>query len=177
MATVAYLRSPASLRHDTGAHPERADRIPAIEAELDDREWEGLQPVDAPAAQEELLLAVHPREHVDAIRSLVERGGGAIDADTIASPGSWEAALHSAGGAAHMVDLLLGERAFPFAFNGTRPPGHHAEPARAMGFCLFNNVAVAARRARDAHGVERVLILDWDVHHGNGTDAIFHADP
>ena len=177
MASVAYLRSPASLRHDTGAHPERADRIPAIEAKLAERDWAGLERIEAPAADEELLLAVHSREHVDSIRAIVERGGGAIDADTVTSPGSWEAALHSAGGAARMVDLLVGERSHAAAFCGLRPPGHHAERARAMGFCLFNNVAVAARRARDAHGIERVLVLDWDVHHGNGTNAIFHEDP
>jgi acetoin utilization deacetylase AcuC-like enzyme len=177
MAPVAYLRSSASLRHDTGAHPERADRIPAIEAELAKRDWAGLERMDAPPADEELLLAVHSREHVDSIRAIVERGGGAIDLDTVTSPGSWEAALHSAGGAARMVDLLVGERSHEAAFCGLRPPGHHAERARAMGFCLFNNVAVAARRARDAHGIERVLVLDWDVHHGNGTNAIFHEDP
>jgi acetoin utilization deacetylase AcuC-like enzyme len=177
MAPVAYLRSPASLRHDTSEHPERAERILAIEAELADREWAGLERLEAPAADEELLLAVHSREHVDAIRAIVERGGGAIDADTVTSPGSWEAALHSAGGAARMVDLLVGERSHEAAFCGLRPPGHHAERARAMGFCLFNNVSVAARHARDAHGIERVLVLDWDVHHGNGTNAIFHDDP
>ncbi len=177
MASVAYLRSPASLRHDTGAHPERADRIPAIEAELAERDWAGLERIDAPAADEELILAVHSRAHLDAIRAIVERGGGALDADTVTSPGSWEAARHSAGGAALMVDLLVGERSHAAAFCGLRPPGHHAERARAMGFCLFNNVAVAARRARDAHGIERVLVLDWDVHHGNGTNAIFHEDP
>jgi acetoin utilization deacetylase AcuC-like enzyme len=177
MPSVAYLRSSASLLHDTGANPERADRIPAIEAELAERDWVGLERVDAPAADEDVLLAVHSREHVDAIRALVERGGGTIDVDTVASPGSWEAALHASGGAAGMVDLLVGERSYEGAFCGLRPPGHHAERARAMGFCLFNNVAVAARRARDAHGVERVLVLDWDVHHGNGTNAIFHEDP
>jgi acetoin utilization deacetylase AcuC-like enzyme len=177
MAPVAYLRSPTSLRHDTGAHPERADRIPAIEAELAERDWAGLERIEAPAAGEELLLAVHSREHLDAIRAIVERGGGAIDLDTVTSPGSWEAAMHSAGGAARMVDLLVGERSHEAGFCGLRPPGHHAERARAMGFCLFNNVSVAARRARDAHGVERVLVLDWDVHHGNGTNAIFHEDP
>jgi acetoin utilization deacetylase AcuC-like enzyme len=177
MASVAYLRSPASLRHDTGAHPERADRIPAIEAALAERDWAGLERIEAPAADEELILAVHSREHLDAIRAIAERGGGAIDADTVTSPGSWDAALHSAGGAARMVDLLVGDRSHAAAFCGLRPPGHHAERARAMGFCLFNNVAVAARRARDAHGIERVLVLDWDVHHGNGTNAIFHEDP
>jgi acetoin utilization deacetylase AcuC-like enzyme len=177
MGAVAYLRHPSSLRHDTGAHPERIQRITAIEAALAERDWAGLERVEAPAASEEVLLAVHPRAHLDAIRALAEGGGGAIDLDTVTSPGSWEAALHAAGGAAHMVDLLLGERSFGTAFCGLRPPGHHAEPARAMGFCLLNNVAVAARRARDTHGAQRVLIVDWDVHHGNGTQAVFESDP
>jgi acetoin utilization deacetylase AcuC-like enzyme len=177
MGTVAYLRHPASLCHDTGAHPERIDRIPAIEAALAERGWAGLERVEAPAAPEEALLAVHPASHLERIRALAERGGGAIDMDTIVSHGSWDAALHAAGGAAHMADLLVGERSFAAAFCGLRPPGHHAERARAMGFCLLNNVAVAARRARDAHGVQRVLIVDWDVHHGNGTQEVFEADP
>jgi acetoin utilization deacetylase AcuC-like enzyme len=177
MGAVAYLRHPSSLRHDTGAHPERIQRIVAIEAALDERDWAGLERIEAPAASDETLLAVHPRSHLDAIRALAERGGGAIDLDTVTSAGSWEAALHAAGGAAHMVDLLLGERSHDSAFCGLRPPGHHAEPARAMGFCLLNNVAVAARRARDAHGAQRVLVVDWDVHHGNGTQAVFESDP
>jgi acetoin utilization deacetylase AcuC-like enzyme len=177
MAPVAYLRSPASLLHDTGAHPERIDRIPAIESELSDRGWPGLEVMEAPAAEEDLLLSVHSREHVSAIRAQIERGGGQIDMDTVTSPGSWEAALHSAGGAARMADLLVGERSHGAAFCGLRPPGHHAERERAMGFCLFGNAAIAAQRARDAHGIERVLVLDWDVHHGNGTNDIFHADP
>jgi acetoin utilization deacetylase AcuC-like enzyme len=177
MAPVAYLRSQASLLHDTGAHPERIARIPAIEAELAERGWAGLERMEAPAADEALLLTVHSPEHVAAIRSIVERGGGAIDMDTVTSPGSWEAALHSAGGAVRMADLLVGERSHAAAFCGLRPPGHHAEPDRAMGFCLFANVAIAARRAQQAHGVERVLVLDWDVHHGNGTNDIFHEDP
>ena len=98
--------------------------------------------------------------------------------DTLASEGSWEAALHSAGGAAAAVDRLLdGDDRPAFAFCGLRPPGHHAERQAAMGFCLFNNVAVAATQAIEAHGIERVLVLDWDVHHGNGTEAIFYESP
>ena len=175
MVAVPYLRHASSVRHDTGDHPENAARIPAIERELADRGWRGLERVEAPAVEMAALLAVHPREHVEAIEGLCARGGGFIDADTLTGPDSYEAALHAAGGAAHMVDLLLGGRARA-AFCGLRPPGHHAEAARAMGFCLFNNVAVAARRARDEHGCRRVLVLDWDVHHGNGTNDIFHAD-
>src|SRR5207244_3626237 len=112
----------------------------------------------APAVESATLTAVHDPAHVEAIERLSDRGGGAIDIDTVASAGSFRAALHSAGGAAHMVDLLLGPGGPRAGFCGLRPPGHHAEPARAMGFCLFNNVAVAARRALDAHGRRRVLI-------------------
>jgi len=123
----------------------------------------------------ERVLAVHPRSHVDAVRENSARGA-AFDLDTPTSRGSWEAALHSAGGACSLAEALLGGWA-PWAFSAHRPPGHHAERERAMGFCLFNNVAVAARHALDSLGAERVFVLDWDVHHGNGTNAIFHSSP
>ncbi|MEA2376018.1 MAG: hypothetical protein QOD53_2481 [Thermoleophilaceae bacterium] len=123
----------------------------------------------------EALTAVHPPAYVEGIREVCERGG-AIDPDTVTSPGSWSAALHAAGGACAMVDALLAGEA-PAAFCALRPPGHHAEPERAMGFCLFGNVAVAARHALDSRGLNRVFVLDWDVHHGNGTAAVFHSDP
>jgi acetoin utilization deacetylase AcuC-like enzyme len=129
--------------------------------------------VEAPAAEREQLLRVHEADHVDRIERLAADGGGMIDLDTVASSGSWEAALHSAGGAIHATERLLSDGGF--AFCGLRPPGHHAERERAMGFCLFNNVAVAAAHAIDQCGVERVLVLDWDVHHGNGTEAIFYG--
>ncbi|MDX6697636.1 MAG: hypothetical protein QOE65_1033 [Solirubrobacteraceae bacterium] len=174
MGAVAYLRHPSSLRHDTGPHPERAQRIPAIEAAVD---WSRVERIEAPAAPEEALLAVHPASHLEYVRALAERGGGMVDMDTVVSEGSWDAAVHAAGAAVEMADLLAGSGSFGAAFCGVRPPGHHAERARAMGFCLLNNVAVGARRARDAHGVDRVLILDWDVHHGNGTQEVFEADP
>jgi acetoin utilization deacetylase AcuC-like enzyme len=172
-ATVGlYLSHPSSLEHDTGAHPENSSRIRAIEARLDEAGWPGLSRIEAPAATREQLTRVHTPAHIDAIEELSARGGGMIDVDTIASEGSFEAALHAAGGAVNGVErLLAGEGSF--AFCGLRPPGHHAEASRAMGFCLFNNVAVAARHAIEAGGVERVLVLDWDVHHGNGTEAIF----
>ena len=173
MPPAVLLSHRSSLRHDTGVHPERAERIVAIERELDRRSLPASRSESAPAARE-LLHAVHPPSYVDEIERVVSAGGGALDVDTICSPGSWDAALHAAGGAAGVVDALLAE-GLPFAASLHRPPGHHAEAARAMGFCLFNNVAVAARRARDAFGVERVLVLDWDVHHGNGTNDIFHA--
>jgi acetoin utilization deacetylase AcuC-like enzyme len=174
VGAAAFVHHPSSLQHDTGAHPERAARITAIEAELEARGWPDLERRLAPAAEPELLEAVHPPEHVAAIAALAARGGGAIDIDTVMSAGSYEAALHAAGGAAHLVDLLLAGE-FATGMSALRPPGHHAERARAMGFCLFNNVAVAARHALDAHGLERILVLDWDVHHGNGTADIFEA--
>ena len=170
-----YVRHPSSYEHDTGGHPENARRLVAIEEALLERDWLDLELVEAPAVEREQLLRVHGAAHVDSIEALSESGGGMIDLDTAASAGSWEAALHSAGGAVHAVERLLGEGGF--AFCGLRPPGHHAERDRAMGFCLFNNVAVAAAHALESGGAERVLILDWDVHHGNGTDAIFHASP
>jgi acetoin utilization deacetylase AcuC-like enzyme len=169
-----YLHHPSSLEHDTGGHPERPERILAIERELESRQWLGYERAEAPAVTRAVLEAVHPPDYVDAIAALSERGGGMLDADTVASRGSFEAALHAAGGAVRAVDALLGEEATT-AFCAMRPPGHHAEPARAMGFCLFNNVAIAARHALDGHEAERVLVLDWDVHHGNGTNDIFYT--
>jgi acetoin utilization deacetylase AcuC-like enzyme len=116
---------------------------------------------------------VHPEWYVEGIERLCARGGGHIDADTIVSRRSFEAALHAAGGAVGMVEMLL-EGEARCAFSAHRPPGHHAERSQAMGFCLFNNVAIAAQHALSERGLERVMILDWDVHHGNGTNAIFH---
>ena len=142
---------------------------------MSERDWLGLELVEAPAAGRDQLLRVHGAGHVDSIEELAGRGGGMIDLDTVASAGSWEAALHSAGGAVHAAERLLAEGGF--AFCGLRPPGHHAERDRAMGFCLFNNVAVAAAHAIEAAGLERILVLDWDVHHGNGTEEIFYASP
>ena len=174
MPQPLLLRHPCSLEHDTGPHPERAARIVAIEEALAARDWLGWNVRESPAAAREALEAVHDPLHVDRLERFCARGGGMIDIDTVASAGSWEAALHAAGGAAALADALVGGDAAVGA-SIHRPPGHHADARRAMGFCLFNNVAVAAQRALDAHGLERVLILDWDVHHGNGTNDIFHA--
>ena len=173
MASV-FLSHPSSLEHDTGAHPEQAARITAIERELAARDWLGFERRSSPAVERALLAAVHPEAYIDAIEWASVRGGRALDPDTVISWGSFEAALHAAGGAVRMVELLLdGEAAY--AFSAHRPPGHHATPTRGMGFCLFNNVAVAARFALDRRDLERVMILDWDVHHGNGTNDIFHT--
>jgi len=173
---MLYFSHPACLEHDPGqglpGHPERPERLRAIEAALAERDWLGWERREAPAASEEELTLVHPATHVERIRELCGAGGGAIDADTFAGEASWEAALRSAGGACEMVRTLLSGAA-GVGFSAGRPPGHHAEPERAMGFCLFDNIAVAAALAIAELGVERVLIVDWDVHHGNGTAEIF----
>ena len=141
---------------------------------MERRGWLGYERREAPEVDLTRLQAVHPAAYIDEVRSMSERGGGAFDPDTVASEGSYRAALHAAGGACAMVEALVAGEA-PTGFCGLRPPGHHAEPRVAMGFCLFNNVAVAARHALDVLGLERVLVVDWDVHHGNGTNDIFHA--
>jgi len=173
---MLYFSHPSSLEHDPRqglpGHPEQPERVRAIEAALGERDWLGWERREAPAASEEELMLVHPREHVEAIRGLCRSGGGLIDADTFAGERSYEAALHGAGGACAMTRALLAGEA-EVGFSALRPPGHHAEPARAMGFCLFDSIAVAAALALAELGLERVFILDWDVHHGNGTAEIF----
>ena len=167
-----YLHHPSSLRHDTGPHPENGGRITAIEAALEEAGWPSLRRADPPPAERSWLTRVHSAGHVDAIEQLCAAGGGAIDLDTVVVRESWEAALRAAGAAAEGARALLaGEQ--DFVFCGLRPPGHHAESNRAMGFCLFNNAAIGAAHAIAACDAARVLILDWDVHHGNGTAEIF----
>jgi acetoin utilization deacetylase AcuC-like enzyme len=168
-----WLEHPSSLRHETGGHPERAARLSAVERELSARDWLGFERVVSEPVDRGTLEAVHPATYIESIERICAGGGGYLDLDTVVSADSFGAALHAAGGAVQMVDLLL-DRATPCAFSAHRPPGHHALTSRAMGFCLFNNVAVAARHALDARGLDRVMILDWDVHHGNGTNDIFH---
>jgi acetoin utilization deacetylase AcuC-like enzyme len=169
-----WFSHPSSLEHVIPGHPERRERLIALEAMMDANGWFGWDRVTSPAATRAQITAVHTEAHVDLIESLCAAGGGQIDGDTAVVEASWEAALHAAGGAVAMTDALL-SGATDYGFSAHRPPGHHAEPGRAMGFCLFDSVAVAAAHALSQ--VERVLIFDWDVHHGNGTDAIFHASP
>ena len=175
-AMALFVRHDSSVGHDTGAHPENRRRTPAIEAAMEAAGWPGAERVDATPATPEQIMRVHPQAHLERIEKLSAQGGGAIDLDTVTSAGSYEAALHAAGGAVLAVDRVMGgEEAF--AFCSLRPPGHHAETETPMGFCLFNNAAIAARHALAEHGAERVLILDWDVHPGNGTQEIFYSDP
>jgi acetoin utilization deacetylase AcuC-like enzyme len=177
---MLYFSHPSSLEHDPRqglpGHPEQPARLRAIEAALAERDWLGWEKREAPAASEEELTLVHSREHVERIRGLCRSGGGAIDADTFAGERSYEAALHGAGGACAMARALVAGEA-EVGFSALRPPGHHAEPERAMGFCLFDSVAAAAALAVAELGLERVFILDWDVHHGNGTAEIFRRRP
>jgi acetoin utilization deacetylase AcuC-like enzyme len=138
-------------------------------------DWFGASLLEAPQVDRELLVSIHPERYVTALEELCARGGGFLDADTAAVPATFDAALRAAGGATALVDGLLGGSG-RVGVSALRPPGHHAEPSQAMGFCFFGNAALAARRATGVHGLERVLILDWDVHHGNGTEAIFARD-
>jgi len=175
MSAPVLLHHPSSLEHDTGAHPESARRIVAIERALAQRDWLGFDVRLSDPASRASIEALHPAHHLDRIEALCARGGGMIDVDTVVSPGSCLAAYHAAGGAVQIVDALLGEHGVGVAASLHRPPGHHAEAERAMGFCLLNNVAIAAQHALDEHGAQRVMIFDWDVHHGNGTEALFSA--
>jgi acetoin utilization deacetylase AcuC-like enzyme len=176
MTTLLYTH-PACLEHDPGRHhPESAARLRAVLDALADPEFDRLERREAPEATLEDLLRVHPRRHVEHILSAVPRSGYVgIDADTILSPASGEAALRAAGAVAAAVDAVMAGEV-DNVFCAVRPPGHHAEPAQAMGFCLFNNVAVGALRARQAHRLDRVAVVDFDVHHGNGTQAAFETD-
>ena len=176
MPAPVLLRHASSVDHDPGPHPEQPARIVAIERELVRRGpalgWDARDSSEAPR---EVLETIHPPGYVGFIEQLCLSGGGQIDLDTAVSAGSWAAACHGVGGACDVVDLLLGGDGAPVAASAHRPPGHHAERDRAMGFCLFANIAIAAQRALDVHGLQRVLIVDWDVHHGNGTNDIFHG--
>ena len=175
--TTFLFTHPACLDHDPGRHhPEAPARLRAVLAALDDPEFARLERCEAPEAAREDLLRVHPRRHVEGILAAVPKTGHVgIDADTVLSPASGEAALRAAGAVAAAVDAVVAKKANN-AFCAVRPPGHHAEPQRAMGFCLFNNAAIGALRARETHGLARVAVVDFDVHHGNGTQAAFEAD-
>jgi len=171
------ITHPACLNHLTPpGHPERPDRLRAIERTFADDAFRSLMRAEAPAADLDTVALCHPMEYVTAIRDASPKSGMVqIDADTSMSPGSFEAALRAAGGGVHAVDQVMGGQVSN-AFVATRPPGHHTQTARPMGFCLFNNAAIATRYAQKRHGIERAAIVDFDVHHGNGSQDIFWSD-
>jgi acetoin utilization deacetylase AcuC-like enzyme len=176
MATL-LITHPACLDHLTPlGHPERPDRLRAVEQALAADKFQTLERARAPAAPLETIALCHPLDYIAQIRDASPKQGMVrLDADTAMSPGTFEAALRAVGGAVHAVDEVLAKKAHN-AFVATRPPGHHAETTRPMGFCLFDNAAIAARYAQHHHGVGRVAIVDFDVHHGNGSQEIFWAD-
>ncbi|MDQ3813074.1 MAG: histone deacetylase [Armatimonadota bacterium] len=175
---TAFLSHPHFRDHDAGpGHPERPARLEAIEKALrQEGLWDELDHRKIFPADDEDILRCHTPEHLERIRHLAQAGGGWIDSDTHVSSVSFDVAKLAVGAALGAVDAVLGGEC-DNAFVAARPPGHHAESHHAMGFCLFNNVACAARSAQRQHGLQRVAILDWDVHHGNGTQEIFYDDP
>ena len=164
--------------HLTGpGHPERPDRMKAVAAALEAEVFQHLDRVEAPEGSLESIYRCHPEDYVRKVAKVIPDDGlSRIDADTIVSPKSFTAAMHAVGAATAAVDDVVSGSA-KNVFVAARPPGHHAEKTTAMGFCLFNTAAIAARHAQSVHGLERVAIVDWDVHHGNGTQDIFWADP
>ena len=177
MTRTAFTYDPFSRRHTQKGHPENYLRLESTWALLQsDGIVQRLQRIEPCPASHERLLAVHTPQHVERLRTMAEQGGGRFDSDTYVGPDSYEAALRAAGGLLQVTDAVL-TGAADNGFALVRPPGHHALAQRGMGFCLLANVAIAARHAQQQHGVERVLIVDFDVHHGNGTQDIFYDDP
>ena len=174
---TALFTHKACLGHIPGpAHPESPARLEAVYAALSDSAFDGLDRREAPRATVDQIARVHPRDFVTQVLSNVpEKGTVRLDADTIVSPGSGEAALRAAGAVCAAVDTVMNGEVNN-AFCAVRPPGHHAEPAIPMGFCIFNSVAVGGTHAREKHGINRVAVIDFDVHHGNGTQAAFERD-
>jgi acetoin utilization deacetylase AcuC-like enzyme len=176
--TTLLISHPSALEHATPlGHPERSDRMRALNEEFGSEAYSMLVREEAPKAELATIALVHPMEYIEKLHDAVPAEGAVrIDADTALSSKSWEPIVRAAGGAVLAVDEVFGKRAAN-AFVAMRPPGHHAETATPMGFCFFNNVAVAARYAQKKHGAERVAIVDFDVHHGNGSQEIFWNDP
>lgn len=176
MATALFTHSGFDAHVTPEGHPERVARLQAIRAALAGSEFDALDRREAPIAERAELLRVHPEDYVAQIEAAIpEAGAVALDADTFVSPGSLDAALRAVGGAVAAVDAVL-EGRVANAFVAGRPPGHHAETATPMGFCLFGNAAIAAKRALDHHGLSRVAVVDFDVHHGNGTQDLLWSE-
>jgi acetoin utilization deacetylase AcuC-like enzyme len=176
---AAFISHSDCGRHDTGwGHPEHVGRLRAITRALRENPdlFHQIEHLEGRHATVEELELAHDPAYVAAVRVMAEQGGGRLDADTVASSGSWDAATAGAGCVLSAVDLSV-SGVNPRSFSAVRPPGHHAVRSRAMGFCLFGNVATAAHYARKRHGLERILIIDWDVHHGNGTQALVESEP
>src|SRR2546427_2574738 len=177
---TAIVHHPVFEKHDTGAHhPEKPERYTTVMSALrgDQRLWSDVVEIEAEEARRGYIQACHTPQHFKHVEEAVREGLGYLDADTMISMHSLEAALRGAGAACQAIDAIM-EGEANNAFVPMRPPGHHATPDRAMGFCLFNNVAVAARYAQSRHKeIGRVAVIDWDVHHGNGTQGIFYDDP
>jgi acetoin utilization deacetylase AcuC-like enzyme len=176
--TTLLVTHPACLNHlNPAGHPERPDRLRAIDRVLEDERFQTLVREQAPAATLDLITFCHPPDYVEEIRNAnPSQGMVRLDADTSMSPGTFEAALRAIGGAAMATDEVMAGK-IDNAFCAMRPPGHHAETVRPMGFCIFNTAAIIARHAQKKHGAERVAVVDFDVHHGNGTQEIFWSDP
>jgi acetoin utilization deacetylase AcuC-like enzyme len=173
---VGYVYDPVYLEHDTGQHPENATRLEAIMSRLEESSLKKrlAHIAPRPATIEEVAL-VHHEEYIAYVQAVAKKGGGWLDPDTVVSPGSYKAALYAAGGLIRATEVVMGEGGSAYAL--VRPPGHHATATQAMGFCLFNNVAIAARYALSKLNLGQVAIIDFDVHHGNGTQDAFYDDP
>jgi acetoin utilization deacetylase AcuC-like enzyme len=176
MANVGIVRDERYLLHDMGYHPESPDRLRVIYQTLHEKEMEGLFAEIPPrAATREEIETVHTPSYVDQVAETAGKPHVRLDPDTSTCPASYEAAIWAVGGLLEAIDVVV-EGKMDAAFAFVRPPGHHAEKSRAMGFCLFNNVAVGARHAQKRHGLDRILIVDWDLHHGNGTQNAFYEE-
>ena len=177
MTTLLFTHDVCVKHHTGDYHPESPDRLRAVQAALDGHQFDDLDRREAPLASRDHIALVHDPAYVDSVLAAIPADGHRhLDPDTVISPASGDAALRGAGALVAAVDAIVGEQSAGNAFCAVRPPGHHAERARSMGFCLFNNVAIGALHARTAYGLQRAAVVDFDVHHGNGTQHMFEAD-